>query len=330
MNLFLLAVIMRQVAVIMIAILGYGIYKAFTSKTITKKYTNFAISIYLALLTALIAGILTIWFKNPLTIQSDELILQILQTKYSLLPIEILIGIITLGFGLAVINPHTVFNSSLDNVKLAWFTLFFASMLGAIGYTMYEQQVQLYIPPQEGEIRGLPVAQPDLNEQFVTENVTEHTETVLYTNNQDITVSLGSKENLFDVSNTTTYKELLNILKSRSVRLSKGSVTREISTNNNAITKDTSGFLNRLTEHEQNTLPLQVKITKVSLITETITTSPKIRPSLVYKTKENKYFYVEYEIINKEEADSLRDSKDKDNESIDNLLKGSDKYDTTN
>lgn len=68
------------------------------------------------------------------------------------------------------------------------------------------------------------------------------------------------------------------------------------------------------------------EITKVSLINETLTASPKIRPSVAYQTKENKYLYVEYEIINQKEIDSMRDSKTKDTQSIDNLLKGSDKY----
>lgn len=145
---------------------------------------------------------------------------------------------------------------------------------------------------------------------------------MLYTNDQDISVSLVNDGNVFDVSKTMTYKEFLNFLRPDSIRLSKGSVTREIRAKNHTTNKETSGFLERLTDHEQKTLPLQIKVTKVSLINETITTTVNIRPSLVYKTEDNQYFHIEYEIINREEVDSLRDSKNKDNESIDNLLKG--------
>lgn len=49
MNLFLLAVIMRQVAILISLLLGYGIYKLWISEKIAKKYTNLAISVYMTL-----------------------------------------------------------------------------------------------------------------------------------------------------------------------------------------------------------------------------------------------------------------------------------------
>ena len=187
---------------------------------------------------------------------------------------------------------------------------------------MYEQHVSLDTTPEPGIIQGFPTAKRDLNKQFFTDTITNQSETVLYTNNQDVSVSLVNDNNTFDVSKTITYKEFLNFLRPDSIRLSKGSVTREIRAKNYTTNKETSGFLERLTEHEQKTLPLQIKVTKVSLINETITTTVNLRPSLVYKTEDKQYFHMEYEIINQEEINSMRDAKDKDNESIDNVLKG--------
>ena len=328
MQLFLLAVIMRQIAILLIALLGYNIYKLWTSETIAKKYTNFGISVFITILIILTTTLITIWFKhNPLDALSDDTILYFLQTKYSLLTIECIIGLATLCYGISIINFDKLFNSGIENLKLASFTLIFISIGGAIGYTAYEQEVQLSIPPQQHSIiSGVPGEQPSINQQFFTTSITNYSETVLYTNNQNIGVSLGDKDNLLDVSKPTTYKELQNVLKARGVRLTKGSVVRKVDTNHNATTKETSGLLEQLTDYEQDTLPLQIKITKVSLIDETLTASPKIRPSVAYQTEETKYLYVEYEIINQEEIDSIRDSKTKDTQNIDNLLKGSDKY----
>lgn len=328
MQLFLLAVIMRQLNILLITLLSYSIYKLWTSETIAKKYTNFGISVCMTILTILTTTLITIWFKhNPLDALSDDTILYFLQTKYSLLAIECIIGFATLCYGISIINFQKLFNSGIENLKLASFTLVFISIGGSIGYTAYEQDVQLSIPPQQHSIiSGVPGEQPSINQQFFTTSVTKYNETVLYTNSQDVIVSLGDKDNLLDVSKPTTYKELQNVLKARGVRLNKGSVVRKVDTNHNATTKETSGLLEQLTDYEQDTLPLQIKITKVSLINETLTASPKIRPSVAYQTEENKYLYVEYEIINQAEIDSMRDSKTKDTQSIDNLLKGSDKY----
>ena len=332
MQLFLLAVIMRQLSILLIALLSYNIYKLWTSETIAKKYTNFGISIFMTILIILTTTLITIWFKhNPLDTLSDDTILYFLQTKYSLLAIECIIGFATLCYGISIINFEKLFNSGIEHLKLASFTLVFISIIGgAIGYTAYEQEVQLSIPPQQHNIiSDVPGEPQSINQQFFTTSVTNYNETVLYTNDQNIVVSLGDKNNLLDVSKPTTYKELQNVLKARGVRLTKGSVVRTVDTNNNATSKETSGLLEKLTEYEQNQLPLQIKITKVSLINETLTASPKIRPSVAYQTEENKYLHVEYEIINQEEIDSMRDSKTKDSQSIDNLLKGSDKYEHT-
>lgn len=66
MQLFLLAVIMRQIAILLIALLGYNIYKLWISETIAKKYTNFGISVFITILIILTTTLITIWFKhNP-------------------------------------------------------------------------------------------------------------------------------------------------------------------------------------------------------------------------------------------------------------------------
>lgn len=320
MQLFLLAVIMRQVAILIILLLGYGIYKLWTSEKIAKKYTNLAISVYMTLLICALVTVAVLWFRDALDYISNDYMLFVLNSSYNFITLEAMIGILIFGVGLSIINY---------NRKLGWFVLFFGIMTTPIGYTIYEQKVNLDTTPEPGIIRGFPTSKRYLNKQFFTDTVTNQSETVLYTNNQDISVSLVNDNNVFDVSKTITYKEFLKFLKPDSIRLNKGSVTREIRAKNATTNKETSGFLERLTDYEQKTLPLQIKVTKVSLINETITTTVNIRPSLVYKTEDNQYFHIEYEIINREEVDSLRDSKDKDNESIDNLLKGRDKNDST-
>ena len=329
MQLFLLAVIMRQVAILTILLLGYGIYKLWASEKLAKKYTNFAIAIYMTLFICAIATIAVLCFRNTLDYISDDYLLFVLNSTYNFIVIECMIGILIFGIGLSIINFDKLFNSGINNRKLGWFVLFFGIMTAPIGYTMYEQHISLDTTPEPGIIQDFPTAKRDLNKQFFTDTVTNQSETVLYTNDQDISVSLVNDGSVFDVSKTMTYKEFLNYLRPDTIRLSKGSVTREIRAKNATTNKETSGFLERLTDYEQRTLPLQIKVTKVSLINETITTTVNIRPSLVYKTEDNQYFHIEYEIINREEVDSLRDSKDKDNESIDNLLKGRDKNDST-
>lgn len=329
MQLFLLAVIMRQVAILIILLLGYGIYKLWTSEKIAKKYTNLAISVYMTLLICALVTVAVLWFRDALDYISNDYMLFVLNSSYNFITLETMIGILIFGVGLSIINFDKLFNSGINNRKLGWFVLFFGIMTTPIGYTIYEQKVNLDTTPEPGIIRGFPTSKRYLNKQFFTDTVTNQSETVLYTNNQDISVSLVNNNNVFDVSKTITYKEFLKFLKPDSIRLNKGSVTREIRAKNATTNKETSGFLERLTDYEQKTLPLQIKVTKVSLINETITTTVNIRPSLVYKTEDNQYFHIEYEIINREEVDSLRDSKDKDNESIDNLLKGRDKNDST-
>lgn len=329
MQLFLLAVIMRQVAILIILLLYYGIYKLWTSEKLAKKYTNLAISVYMTLLICALVTVAVIWFRDALDPLPNEYLLFVLNSTYNFIVIECMVGILIFGVGLSIINFDKLFNSKINNRKLGWFVLFFGIMIAPIGYTMYEQHISLDTTPEPGIIQGFPTAKRNINKQFFTDTVTNQSEAVLYTNNQDVSVSLVNDNNVFNVSKTMTYKEFLKFLKPDSIRLSKGSVTREIRAKNYTTNKETSGFLERLTDYEQKTLPLQIKVTKVSLINETITTTVNIRPSLIYKTEDNQYFHIEYEIINQEEVDSLRDSKDKDNESIDNLLKGRDKNDST-
>ena len=323
MQIFLLAVIIRQLAIICIALMMYGIYRLWDPKITPLHLKPITISVSITMLIIIIVSLAVKWFTNPLDYLSDGLILYVLHSnKDKLVLIEILIAFTTLCYGLSFINLQNVLNSKLETKKkLALFTLLFASIVGTIGFTAYEQQVQL--PSQQQDS-----VQSNFNAQFFTDAVTERTETTLYTNNQDVTVSLVTKESTFDVSKSTTYKELLNFLKTSRVQLSKGTVTQELNTKYPNTSKETSGFLDKLSESEQNKLPLQIKVTNVSLIKETITTTVNIRPSLVYHTTEKQYFHIEYEIINKDEIESMRDAKDKDKESIDNVLKGSDKHDS--
>lgn len=60
MQLFLLAVIMRQLNILLITLLSYSIYKLWTSETIAKKYTNFGISVCMTILTILTTTLITI------------------------------------------------------------------------------------------------------------------------------------------------------------------------------------------------------------------------------------------------------------------------------
>ena len=321
MQIFLLVVIIRQLAIISIALMMYGIYRLWDPKVTPLHLKPLTVSISITILIIASVTLAVKWFTSPLDYLSDDFILYVLHSKAELVVGEITIAFTALCCGLSLINFKNVFNSKIKTKKLALFTLFFTSIVGTIGFTAYEQQVQL--PSQQ---QGF--VQSDFNTQFFTDTVTDRTETTLYTNNQDVTVSLVTKENTFDVSKSTTYKELLNFLKTSRIQLSKGTVVQELNTKYPNTSKETSGFLDKLSESEQNKLPLQIKVTNVSLIKETITTTVNIRPSLVYHTTEKQYFHIEYEIINKDEINSMRDAKDKDKESIDNVLKGSDKHDS--
>ena len=224
--------------------------------------------------------------------------------------------------------PKSKLKNKIETKKLGLFTLFFLAIVGTINYTAYEQQIQLSTPQNQSPLTGLPISQSNFNDQFFTDTVTEHTETILYTNNQNVTVSLVTKNDTFDVSQSIVYKDLLKFLNASRLQLSKGSVVQELNIKYTNTSKETSGLLEKLTESERNNLPIQIKVTNVSLIKETITTTVNVRPSLVYHTKEKQYFHIEYEIINQDGINSMRDAKDKDKESIDNVLKGSDKHDS--
>lgn len=321
MNIFLLAVIIRQLAIICIALMIYGIYRLWDPKVTQLHLKPLTVSISITILIIAIVTLAVKWFTNPLDYLSNDFILYVLHSKAELVVGEMLITFTVLCYGLSLINFKNVFNSKIKTKKLALFTLFFASIVGTIGFTAYEQQVQLP-SKQQGSV------QSDFNKQFFTDTVTDRTETTLYTNNQDVTVSLVTKESTFDVSKPTTYKELLTFLSASRIQLSKGTVVQELNTKYPNTSKETSGFLDKRSESEQNKLPLQVKVTNVSLIKETITTTVNIRPSLVYHATEKQYFHIEYEIINPDEINTMQDAKDRDKESIDNVLKGSDKYDS--
>lgn len=321
MQIFLLAVIMRQLTIICITLMMYGIYRLWDPKVTPLHLKPLTVSISITILIIASITLAVKWFTNPLDYLSDDFILYVLHSKAELVVGQMLIAFTVLCYGLSLINFKNVFNSKIKTKKLALFTLFFTSIVGTIGFTAYEQQVQLPLQ-QQGSI------QPDFNTQFFTDAVTDRTETTLYTNNQNVTVSLLTNDDAFDVSKSTTYKELLNFLKTSRVQLSKGTVIQELNTKYPNTSKETSGILEKLTESERNNLPLQIKVTNVSLIKETITTTVNIRPSLVYHATEKQYFHIEYEIINKDEIESMRDTKDRNKESIDNVLKGSDKYDS--
>lgn len=328
MNIFLLAIIIRQLAIICIALMCYCIYRLWNPNVTPLHLKPLTISISITILVVIIVSLSVKWFTSPIDYLPDEIILYILHSKAKLAFVEILIAFTTLCYGISLINFKSVFNSKIETKKLGLFTLFFISIVGTIGLTAYEQQVQLSMQQEQGLLKDLPISQSDFNDQFFTDTVTNRTETMLYTNDQDVTVSLVTKDAIFDVSQPITYKELLKFLKASNIQLSKSSVIQELNTKYPNTSKETSGFLEKLTESDRNKLPLQIKVTNVSLIKETITTTVNVRPSLVYQTKEKQYFYIEYEIINQDEINSMRDAKDKDKESIDNVLKGSDKHDS--
>ena len=328
MQIFLLAVIIRQLAIICIALMIYGIYRLWDPKVTPLHLKPLTISISITILIIIIVSLSVKWFTSPVDYLSDEIILYILHSNAKLTFVEILITFTALCYGISLINFKSVFNSKIETKKLGLFTLFFISIVGTIGFTAYEQQVQLSPQQEQGFLKDLPISRPDFNDQFFTDTVTNRTETMLYTNDQDVTVSLVTKDAIFDVSQPITYKELLKFLKTSSIQLSKGSVIQELNIKYPNTSKETSGFLEKLTESDRNKLPLQIKVTNVSLIKETITTTVNVRPSLVYHTKEKQYFHIEYEIINPDEINAMRDAKDKDKESIDNVLKGSDKHDS--
>ena len=125
MNLFLLVVIMRQVAILIILLLGYGIYKLWTSEKIAKKYTNLAISVYMTLLICALVTVAVLWFRDALDYISNDYMLFVLNSSYNFITLEAMIGILIFGVGLSIINFDKLFNSGINNRKLGWFVLFF-------------------------------------------------------------------------------------------------------------------------------------------------------------------------------------------------------------
>lgn len=196
MNLFLLAVIIRQLAIICIALMCYCIYRLWNPNVTPLHLKPLTISISITILIVIIISLSVKWFTSPIDYLPDDIILYILHSKAELVIGEMLIAFTILCYGISLINFKSVFNSKIETKKLGLFTLFFISIVGTIGFTAYEQQVQLSPQQEQGLLKDLPISQPNFNDQFFTDTVTEHTETVLYTNNQDVTIS----ERIHDVS----------------------------------------------------------------------------------------------------------------------------------
>lgn len=104
MQLFLLAVIMRQVAILISLLLGYGIYKLWISEKIAKKYTNLTISVYMTLLICALVTVAVLWFRDALDYISNDYMLFVLNSSYNFITLEAMIGILIFGVGLSIIT----------------------------------------------------------------------------------------------------------------------------------------------------------------------------------------------------------------------------------
>lgn len=104
MQIFLLAIIIRQLAIICIALMIYSIYRLWDPKVTPLHLKPFTISISITILIVIIVSLSVKWFTSPIDYLSDDFILYMLHSKAELVVIEILIAFTSLCYGLSLIN----------------------------------------------------------------------------------------------------------------------------------------------------------------------------------------------------------------------------------
>lgn len=110
MNIFLLAVIIRQLAIICIALMIYSIYRLWNPNVTPLHLKPLTISISITILIIIIVSLSVKWFTSPIDYLPDDLILYILHSKAKLAFVEILIAFTTLCYGISLINFKSVLN----------------------------------------------------------------------------------------------------------------------------------------------------------------------------------------------------------------------------
>lgn len=114
MQIFLLAVIMRQLAIICIALMMYGIYRLWDPKVTPLHLKPITVSVSITILIVIIVSLDVKLFTNSLDYLSDDVILYVLRSKANFVFIEILIAFTALCYGLSFINLKNDLNFKLQ------------------------------------------------------------------------------------------------------------------------------------------------------------------------------------------------------------------------
>lgn len=186
---------------------------------------------------------------------------------------------------------------------------------GTIPYTgfLYQNRPNDYKPSREGSKAWF--------DYQVTTQDTVDSEITLYTNEQNVTLSLiNDDKNFIDVSTITTLNDLNKVKDKTTAKLTKGSVSKTVDTSTKSEWIDTSNIIKELNDDDLSLV--QIKITKVTLVSDTHIEKLVINPDVYLKNKKRQYFKIEYTVTNKDDLDTMIQQRNQDKESIDRVLNG--------
>lgn len=155
----------------------------------------------------------------------------------------------------------------------------------------------------------------------VTTQDTVDSEITLYTNTQNVTLSLRNDDkNFMDVSTITTLNDLHKVKDSTTAKLTKGSVSKIVDTDVKPELIDTSNIVKEL--NNDDLFLVHIKITKVTLVSDTHIEKMVINPDVYRRNDKRQYFKIEYTVTNKDDLDTMIQQRNQDKESIDRVLHG--------
>lgn len=155
----------------------------------------------------------------------------------------------------------------------------------------------------------------------VTTQDTVDSEITLYTNVQNVTLSLRNDDkNFMDVSTIKTLNDLHKVKDSTTAKLTKGSVSKIVDTDVKPELIDTSNIVKELNNDDSSLV--HIKITKVTLVSDTHIEKLVINPDVYRRNDKRQYFKIEYTVTNKDDLDTMIQQRNQDKESIDRVLHG--------
>lgn len=155
----------------------------------------------------------------------------------------------------------------------------------------------------------------------MTTQDTVDSEITLYTNTQNVTLSLKNDDkNFVDVSTITTLNDLHKVKDSTTAKLTKGSVSKIVDTDVKPELIDTSNIVKELNNDDSSLV--HIKITKVTLVSDTHIEKLVINPDVYRRNDKRQYFKIEYTVTNKDDLDTMIQQRNQDKESIYRVLNG--------